>query len=61
VTQAQEALRLANVRYRAGVGTQLDVYNAQTALVQAESNQVNATYDYLGALANLTRALGNPI
>ena len=60
VTQAQEALRLANVRFRAGVGTQLDVNDAQVALTQAQTNQVNAQYDYLGALARLSRAVGNP-
>lgn len=60
VTQATEALRLANVRFRAGVGTQLDVNDAQTALTQAQTNQVNAQYDYLGALARLSRAVGDP-
>lgn len=60
VTQAREAFRLANVRYKAGVGTQLDVNDAQTALTQAETNLVNARYDYLGALARLDRAVGTP-
>lgn len=60
VGQAREALRLANVRFRAGVGTQLDVNDAQTALTQAETNAVNAQYDYLGALARLQRAVGTP-
>jgi OMF family outer membrane factor len=60
VTQAREALRLANVRFRAGVGTQLEITDAQTALTQAETNEVNARYDYLGALARLSRATGNP-
>ena len=60
VTQAQEALRLANVRFRAGVGTQLEINDAQTALTQAQTNQVNAQYDFLGALARLSRAVGNP-
>jgi outer membrane protein len=60
VTQAREALRLANVRFRAGVGTQLDVNDAQTALTQAETNDVNAQFDYLNALARLTRAVGEP-
>ncbi|GAB4457001.1 MAG: TolC family protein [Armatimonadaceae bacterium] len=58
VEQATEALRLANVRFRAGVGTQLDVNDAQTALVQAQTNAVNARYDYLNALAQLARAVG---
>jgi outer membrane protein TolC len=60
VAQAQEALRLANVRFRAGVGTQLDVNDAQTALIQAQTNQVSALFDYLGALARLQRAVGTP-
>ncbi|MBC8142328.1 MAG: TolC family protein [Armatimonadetes bacterium] len=61
VTQAREALRLANVRFQAGVGTQLEINDAQTALTQAETNQVNARYDYLGALARLSRATGEPV
>ncbi len=60
VTQAREALRLANVRFQAGVGTQLEINDAQTALTQAETNQVNARYDYLSALARLNRAVGEP-
>jgi outer membrane protein TolC len=60
VTQAREALRLANVRFRAGVDTQLSVNDAQTALTQAETNAVNAQFDYLAALARLSRAVGNP-
>jgi outer membrane protein TolC len=60
VEQAREALRLANVRFQAGVGTQLDVNDAQTALTQAETNQVNAQYDFLGALARLQRSVGTP-
>ncbi len=60
VTEAREAFRLAGVRFRAGVGTQLDVNDAQTALIQAETNRVNAQYDYLGSLARLSRAIGVP-
>jgi outer membrane protein TolC len=60
VKEAREALRLANIRFRAGVGTQLEINDAQTALTQAETNEVNARYDYLSALARLSRAVGNP-
>lgn len=60
VVQGREALRLANVRFRAGVGTQLEINDAQTALTQAETNAVNARYDYLSALARLSRATGTP-
>ena len=40
VTQAQEALDLAILRFDAGVGTQLDILNAQSELTDAEVNLV---------------------
>jgi outer membrane protein TolC len=58
VQQAQEALRIAQVRYRAGVSTSVEVTDAQVALTQAQTNQVNAEYDYLDAQTALARALG---
>ena len=58
VTQAQEAYRLATVRYQNGIGTILDVVNAQAQLAQARTNLLNAQYDYQTSLAQLTRALG---
>ena len=56
--QATEAYRLANVRYQNGIGTILDVVNAQAQLAQARSNLLNAQYDYQTSLAQLTRAVG---
>jgi len=56
--QAREGMRLAQVRYRGGVSTQIEVLDAQTALTQAETNYVNALYDYQIALAKLERAVG---
>ena len=41
-----------------GISPQVEVSNAQTALTQAESNQVNALYDYNNARATLDRAIG---
>ncbi len=58
VEQAQEALRLAKVRYREGVSTPLEVTDAQAVLTQAETNLVNARYDYLLARARYQRAVG---
>src|SRR5439155_14462586 len=58
VQQAQEALRIAQVRYRAGVSTSVEVTDAQVAPTQAQTNQVNAEYDYLDAQTALARALG---
>lgn len=58
--QAREAFRLAGVRYREGVDTQVAVYDAQAALTQAETNAVNSKYDYFIALAQLDRVTGKP-
>jgi TolC family type I secretion outer membrane protein len=58
VEQAEEALRLAGSRYEAGSGTQLDVLNAQTALTEARTTQVESAHDYLVARARLDRAIG---
>ncbi len=62
--QASEAFALAKVRYTAGVSAHagisplLELSDAQSALTLAESNQVNALYDYNSAQARLDRALG---
>ncbi len=55
VDLAQEALRLANVRYEAGIAVLVEVTNAESQLTQALFNQVNAQYDYAIALAQLQR------
>lgn len=58
VEQAEEAVRLANARYDAGTGTQLDVLQAQVELTTARSNQVQAYYNYNVAVASLRQAMG---
>jgi outer membrane protein TolC len=58
VEQAQEALRLANVRYSAGTATQLDVLTSQVALTEARLNQLQAYYGYNVALAGMRQAVG---
>lgn len=58
VDQAQEALRLADVRYGAGTATQLDVLTSQVALTQARLDQLQADYGYNVALAGLRQAMG---
>jgi outer membrane protein TolC len=56
LTQAEESLKLARLRFQAGVGTQTDVINAQTALATARGNRVTAILNYNRALANLRTA-----
>jgi len=58
---ADQALAVAQGRYRAGVTTILEVTTAQANAAQAESNAVTAVYTYETALATLLHAEGLPI
>jgi outer membrane protein TolC len=60
LVQAIAARRLAQVRYANGVALYLEVTDAETALTQAETTQVNAVYGYLTAKAQLDNAIGAP-
>lgn len=55
---AREALRVAEVRYRAGVGTTVEVTDAQLAVARAGQNLANAQFDYLTAIVRLEYAVG---
>jgi len=57
--QAREALRLARLRFQAGVGIQTEVIDAEDNLTQAEGNRVTAILNYNRALASLTRAISS--
>jgi outer membrane factor, OMF family len=58
LVSATEALRLARLRFQAGVGTQTDVINADRDLTQARVNRLIAIIDYNRALAAIKRATG---
>jgi outer membrane protein TolC len=58
VTQAAEALRIANVRFQSGVGTNLEVLTAQTTASQAEGSRAQALFNYNVVRAALERAVG---
>lgn len=58
VANAEESVRLAEGRYRAGVGTFIEVTDAQTALLTARTNRVNAVSTVDKARAALSRAVG---
>ncbi|MDQ2765868.1 MAG: TolC family protein [Gemmatimonadota bacterium] len=60
-TQAREALRLAEERYRVGLAPFLDVSDARTQFEQAESDRINAVYDFHKAFASLEAAVGRPL
>jgi OMF family outer membrane factor len=55
--QARESLRLARLRFQAGVGTQTDVIAAEDDLTEAEGNVVSAILSYNRALASLQRSV----
>ena len=61
VATAEESLRLANVRYQTGQGTQLEVLDAQVALTEARTNQVEAQYSYHSAKAEMLKARGRSV
>jgi outer membrane protein len=61
VEQADEDFKIAQVRYSAGVGTNIDVIDAQVALTQAKNNYIQAMYDFNTSKANLTKAMGVPV
>src|SRR6266542_2367151 len=58
---AREQLQLATERYRVGSGTFFELLDAQVAALRAESDAVNATYDYHKALALLEAAVGRSL
>ena len=60
VAQAEEAYKIATVRYSSGVGINLDVLDAELALNTARTNYITALYNYNIGLATLEHAMGVP-
>lgn len=58
VEQAQESLRIANLRYENGIITSVEYTDAQLALTQAEVNRLQSLYDYVVGLKKLEKAIG---
>nr|WP_092075095.1 TolC family protein [Dendrosporobacter quercicolus]NSL50071.1 TolC family protein [Dendrosporobacter quercicolus DSM 1736]SDN32605.1 type I secretion outer membrane protein, TolC family [Dendrosporobacter quercicolus] len=58
VDKATEDLKIAQTKYYAGAGTNLDVIDAQLALTQAGTNYTEALYDYNINQAKLQKAIG---
>ncbi|WP_276839842.1 TolC family protein [Anaerovibrio lipolyticus] len=59
--KAQEDYRIEVVRYNAGVGTNLEVMDAQDKLVSAKGDFINALYKYNYSRASLDTAMGVPV
>ena len=58
VTQANRGFEIASAQYREGLGSQLELTDAEVALRQSEFNYAQAVFDYLVARAELDQATG---
>lgn len=61
VAQAEEAMRIADLRYQQDVGTPVEVTDARAALIAARANLVNARFAYEQARVDLEYATGTPV
>lgn len=59
IEQAQQGYEIAKTRFENGLGTQLEVNDAELALRQAQLNRLQAIYDLRIAEAELQMILGN--
>ena len=58
VEEAQTNFNISRESYAAGVGTNLDVMDAEVALQQAQTNYIQASYDLQISRARLEKAIG---
>lgn len=58
IKSAEANLELAAEKYKLGSGTMLDQINAQVSNTQAQSNYIQALYEYKLGLARLEKAMG---
>ncbi|WP_448530091.1 TolC family protein, partial [Raineya sp.] len=55
---AKEVLRVSQIKYKQGVGSSVEIINAETAYKEAETNYFAALYDALIAKVDLDKAIG---
>ena len=58
VSQAQENYNLATGRYRVGVGSPLEITDAEVSLANARANYIQALYNYKIGEAKIDKAMG---
>ena len=58
VAQAERGFEIASAEYREGLGSQLQITDAENALRESEFNHAQAVFDYLMARIQLDTALG---
>jgi outer membrane protein TolC len=55
---ANEVIRVTRIKYQQGVGSNIEVINAETSLKEAQTNYFAALYDVLIAKIDFDKALG---
>ena len=55
---ATEVARITHIKYEQGIGSNIEVVNAEASLKEAQTNYYNALYDALVAKVDLEKALG---
>ena len=58
IENARTNQRLAEKSYEAGIGSQLELRNAEESLLRAELGILSARYDYLTLLARMSNLIG---
>jgi len=58
IAVAERSYRISQLRFREGIGSRLELTDAELQLNKAKTNYLQAVYDYLMASVLLDRALG---
>ena len=58
IKNSQESFRIAQVKYNEGIATNTEVIDAQSTLIESETNYLNALYNYNINRAALIKAMG---
>jgi len=61
IAQSEKAVKIAQTRYRSGVGTQLELMDSRVAMTRARATYAQALYDFLVAKAEWENAAGYTI
>ena len=56
---AEEVAKISEIKYKQGIGSNLEIVNAESSLKEAQINYYNALYDVLVYKVDLDYALGN--
>ncbi|WP_229212973.1 TolC family protein [Dyadobacter soli] len=58
LTLAEEIVRVTKIKYKEGVGSNIEVVNAESSLKEAQTNYFTALYDLMIAKVDLSKAKG---